>query len=99
MLWTSEVSARLRKLQVISESGFVRAQGTDIVDPNGENLVLRGMGFGGWMVQEPYMMLIENIADSQHEILSRVEELIGPERLETYHQAWIDNWCQEEDVQ
>ncbi len=79
--------------------GFLHAQGTQIVDGNGNEVILRGMGFGGWMVQEPYMMQVSGSAHAgQHTIFENIEELIGVEKLGIYHQAWLDNYCTELDV-
>lgn len=85
-------------------TGFVRADGQRIVDGDGKNLLLRGMGFGGWMVQEPYMMLVSEEGHNnkteahQHGMLARVEKLAGTKRMKAYHKAWLDNYCTETDV-
>ncbi len=34
---------------------FLHAQGTQIVDPAGHPVVLRGVNLGGWLVEEPWM--------------------------------------------
>ncbi|HMA61735.1 MAG TPA: cellulase family glycosylhydrolase [bacterium] len=79
--------------------GFLYTDGQMIVEGDGSEIILKGMGFGGWMVQEPYMMLVGQSATAgQHSIFADVEELIGEEKLEIYHQAWLDNYCQESDV-
>jgi len=79
--------------------GLLQAQGKSIVNEQGDTVILRGMGFGGWMVQEPYMLLVEGLlAGGQHSMFEAIEELVGPDNLETYHQAWLDNYCTEEDV-
>lgn len=83
-----------------NKAGFLHTDDKMIVDGSGNEVLLRGMGFGGWMVQEPYMMLVGGSAtEGQHSIFADIEELIGPERLENYHQAWLDNYCTEEDVE
>jgi len=80
-------------------AGFLHADGKLIVDGNGNEIILRGMGFGGWMVQEPYMMLVSGSASAgQHTIFEDIENLIGSDNLETYHQTWLDNYCTEIDV-
>lgn len=57
------------------------------------------MGFGGWMVKEPYMLLAEGIAQGgQSAFLREVEKLTGTDNKETYHKAWLDNYCTEADV-
>jgi endoglucanase len=35
--------------------GFLKVQGKQIVNEKNENVLLRGIGLGGWMLQEPYM--------------------------------------------
>ena len=35
---------------------FLRTQGARIVDAGGKPVILRGMGLGGWMLQEGYML-------------------------------------------
>ena len=79
--------------------GFLHTDGKIIIDGNGDSVLLRGMGFGGWMVQEPYMMKVSGCAhNGQHSIFENIEELIGPDNLETYRQAWLNNYCTEDDV-
>jgi hypothetical protein len=34
------------------DKDFLRADGTKIVNGAGENVLLRGIGLGGWMLQE-----------------------------------------------
>ena len=36
--------------------GFLDVRGTEIVDGAGRPVILRGMGLGGWMLQEGYML-------------------------------------------
>ena len=40
----------------IFAQGFVHRDGQNIVDGNGKSIVFRGLGLGGWMVQEGYML-------------------------------------------
>jgi len=42
--------------------------GQNIVDENGKNVVLRGLGLGGWMVQEGYMLKTGDFAGPQYQI-------------------------------
>jgi aryl-phospho-beta-D-glucosidase BglC (GH1 family) len=80
--------------------GFVRADGERIVDGNGNNLILRGQGLGGWMLQEPYQMLtVEAAPKGQWQMFQKIEQTVGTAGLEQYHRAWLDNWCTYEDVE
>ena len=58
---------------------FLRAQGTQIVDASGKPVILRGMGLGGWMLQEGYMLDIDGVG-TQRSIHARIAGLIGPEK-------------------
>src|SRR5687767_13440179 len=37
---------------------FLRANGSKIVDANNNEVVLRGMGLGGWLLMEGYMLQV-----------------------------------------
>ena len=39
-------------------SQFLKTSGKDIIDKNSNPIILRGLGLGGWMLQEPYMMKV-----------------------------------------
>ncbi|RYY62257.1 MAG: hypothetical protein EOO05_03470 [Chitinophagaceae bacterium] len=41
-----------------SSAQNLRADGQRIVNDKNENVILRGMGLGGWMLQEGYMLKI-----------------------------------------
>jgi endoglucanase len=57
--------------------GFLHRDGQSIVDGNGKNIVLRGLGLGGWMVQEGYMIQTGAFAGSQYKIKQKITDLIG----------------------
>ena len=57
-------------------AGFLRAKDARIVDGQGREMILRGMGLGGWMLQEGYMLGV-NKEGTQHSIKSRITSLIG----------------------
>lgn len=81
------------------KTGFLHARGTSIVDGSGKEILLRGMGFGGWLVMEPYMMNLSDVAKAgQHSILANVDELVGPEKRKIFHEAWLNNFCTEADI-
>ncbi|HVK50858.1 MAG TPA: cellulase family glycosylhydrolase [Pseudoxanthomonas sp.] len=76
---------------------FLRAQGQHIVDEQGQPVILRGMGLGGWMLQEGYMLEVPQLG-TQQVILARIAELIGPDKAKAWHQAWLDNHTTKADV-
>jgi len=77
--------------------GFLKAEGRHIVDGNGDRVLLRGMGLGGWMLQEGYMLELSQFG-TQRVILSEIEKLIGPEKTRAFHAAWLDNHTTKADI-
>ena len=77
--------------------GFLKADGKRIVNAKGQNVLLRGEGLGGWMLQEGYMLGI-NKDEQQNKIRSRIEDLIGPKETEEFYDAWLHNFIQKADI-
>jgi hypothetical protein len=78
--------------------GFLKADGKKIVNEKGENLLLRGIGLGGWMLQEPYMFQLSEAAGTQTEIKSKISELIGQKNCEEFYTRFLNNMITEKDV-
>lgn len=76
---------------------FLKTSGQRIVDARGENVLLRGMGFGGWLLQEGYMLRIYRDAQ-QHKIRERIENLVGPEKTQEFYDAWLANDIRKIDI-
>lgn len=77
--------------------GFLKADGTRIVNGKGENVLLRGIGLGGWMLQEGYMMKV-NKDGQQYRIKERIQELVGPEKTAAFYDLWLKNHTRKVDV-
>lgn len=84
-------------LQAGAVDGFLRVQGTRIVDGEGRPVLLRGMGLGGWMLQEGYMLDVPGTG-TQRSIRARIAELVGPERTDAFYRAWLDNHTTKADI-
>ncbi|MDO6429330.1 cellulase family glycosylhydrolase [Flavitalea sp. BT771] len=78
-------------------NGFLKAKGKTIVDGNGKTFILRGMGLGGWMLQEGYMLRIGAIGQ-QHRIRQKIAELIGNEKTDRFYDAWLKNHTTKRDI-
>jgi len=77
--------------------GYLRADGKRIVNAKGENVLLRGMGLGGWMLQEGYMLGIHKNAQ-QHNIRAAIEELMGAQETAEFYNAWLDKFVRKIDI-
>jgi len=81
-----------------SAQGFLKADGQQIVDGKGEKIILRGMGLGGWMLQEGYMLRVQGIGQQQNVIRGKIEELIGKEKTDEFYNAWLSNHTRKIDI-
>ncbi|MGN6509048.1 MAG: cellulase family glycosylhydrolase, partial [Chitinophaga sp.] len=83
----------------IFAQGYLRAEGRQIVNEKGENVLLRGIGLGGWMLQEGYMLRVPREGQQQHRIKARIAELVGPERTQAFYDAWLANHTTRADIE
>lgn len=82
----------------IYSQGFLHADGKRIVNANRQEIILRGMGLGGWMLQEPYMLQVNGIASNQQKLRARIDTLIGKENTDRFYDAWLSNHCTKRDI-
>lgn len=78
--------------------GFLHTDGQKIVDGQGNNVLLRGLGLGGWMVQEGYMLQTAGFAGPQHSIKQKITELIGKKNTEEFYEAYLANGITKRDI-
>ncbi len=78
-------------------TSYLRADDQFIVNERGEKVLLRGMGLGGWMLQEGYMLKLGNFGQ-QHVMRAKIEELIGAEATQQFYSAWLANHTTKADI-
>ncbi len=74
---------------------LLHTEGQKIVDSEGNEVIWRGIGLGGWMLQEGYML---GTSGAQHVLEQRIEELVGAESKEQFYEAWLANHTRKIDV-
>ncbi|RZK29556.1 MAG: hypothetical protein EOO61_20525 [Hymenobacter sp.] len=67
--------------------GFLKADGQNIVNPKGENVYLKGLGLGGWMLQEGYMLKTDAFAGPQFKIKEKIAEVAGEDGKNQFYKA------------
>ena len=77
--------------------GFLKAKGKDIVNEKGEKIILRGMGLGGWMLQEGYMFQL-GFLGQQYRIREKISELVGKEKTIEFYNDWLENHTTKKDI-
>lgn len=78
--------------------GFLHTSNKSIVDGAGENVILRGIGTGNWMLMEGYMMNTPGVAGTQHEFEAKLKETIGEEKTNKFFDTWLENHFTRTDV-
>jgi endoglucanase len=77
--------------------GFLKANGRLIVDGKGSKVILRGMGMGGWMLQEGYMFRLGNLG-RQYIIKQHIEDVAGAEYTARFYDKWLTNHTRKIDI-
>ena len=68
------------------------------MNEKGENILLRGIGLGGWMLQEGYMLGLNNNWQQQNQIRKHIDTLIGKERAQEFYDLWLANHTRKVDI-
>ena len=81
-----------------SAQNFLHTSGKFIVDKNGQEVILRGIGTGNWLLQEGYMMKTADFAGTQTQFRNKLIQTIGEANTNTFYQHWLDNHFTRKDV-
>jgi len=84
--------------QLIFAQSFLQVDGKDIVTEDGNSYILRGMGLGGWMVQEGYMLQTASFANPQYQIKEKIKEVVGQAGMKAFYDGWLDNHVTKADI-
>ena len=78
---------------------FLQTSGKAIINSTtGDTVILRGMGLGGWMLQEGYMLQTASFANAQYKIKQHIEDLIGTTGMELFYEKWLENHVTKTDI-
>ena len=76
----------------------LRTLGKKIINSSSEEVLLKGVGLGGWMLQEGYMMNSSGAADAQYEFIEKLTNLIGADETAEFYTNWRKNFVTKQDV-
>lgn len=80
-----------------TDDTFFKTSGTQILNRQGNPVVIKGYGLGGWLLPEGYMFKIGGFGASK--LYEKIEELIGPADTQRWIQAFRDNYVTERDIE
>ncbi len=76
---------------------FFNVRGKDIIDPNGNVIVLKGTNLGNWLIPEGYMFKFKD-SSSPRMINQVFTELIGPDKTAAFWKKYLDSYVTKEDI-
>ena len=82
---------------VLFSQGFLHVENGQIVEGNGEPILLQGLGLGGWLVPEGYMLNIPGYG-SPTEIENKIEALLGTDLAAEFWDLYHENYVAEADI-
>jgi endoglucanase len=80
-----------------ADTGFVTVKGKQIIAPNGQLLLLKGIGLGNWLLPEGYMFQFKH-ANSPRLISAVLNELVGEDEARKFWHTYRDNYITQEDI-
>ncbi len=83
-------------LSCVSLEAFIHAEGRNIVDAEGIPALMRGMGLGGWLVPEGYML--HTISQSPTTIRNDIIDVVGEAGADQFYAAYHENYVTREDI-
>jgi endoglucanase len=78
--------------------GYLHSLGTYIFDGNNHLITLRGMGLGGWLVPEGYMIGTSSFANSPTAFLNAVTALVGVDNADQFFESYRKMYVQRKDI-
>ncbi len=83
---------------IVFSQGFLHRNGKYIYDGSNNEVILRGIGTGNWMLQEGYMMQTSDVAGTQHEFRAKLVSTIGEAKTDSFYTVWLDSHFRRIDV-
>lgn len=79
-------------------SGFLKAEGGKLINGVGREILLRGVGFGSWLLPEGYMWCFPEQGDRPRRIERMIVDLIGKKKAELFWEIYRDRYISEADI-
>ncbi|MBO6792886.1 MAG: cellulase family glycosylhydrolase [Balneolaceae bacterium] len=80
-----------------NETTFFKTDGTEILNRQGDPVVIRGFGLGGWLMPEGYMFNMPGDFGPT-KLQNAIEDLIGASETERWFEEFRTNYVQEADI-
>jgi hypothetical protein len=81
----------------VNTLSFVKTKGTQLVDANGNSIILKGTNLGHWLVPEGYMFKMNQV-NAPRKIDEMLYELVGPDSLQVFWKDFLNNYITHDDI-
>lgn len=81
----------------VNTLSFVKTKGTQLVDANGNPIILKGTNLGHWLVPEGYMFKMNQV-NAPRKIDEMLYELVGPDSLQVFWKGFLNNYITHDDI-
>ena len=90
----------LQTVQLPSD-GYFSVDGIEILDGSGQPVVMQGIGLGGWLLPEGYMLHISTPGrtDGPTGIRDQMTELVGEANTDRFFKLFTEKYVQEKDIE
>lgn len=82
---------------ILLQAQWLKTRGPAIVNEQGVPVILRGMGLGGWMLQEGYMFRLSFLGQ-QYRIREKIKDVVGEEKATQFYDRWLAQHTTRKDV-
>ncbi|MDR1518295.1 MAG: cellulase family glycosylhydrolase [Dysgonamonadaceae bacterium] len=82
----------------VSSQSFLHTENHDIVDEQGNKILLQGVGLGNWLLPEGYMWKFGSQGDRPRKIEAIVKAHLGEKEAEKFWKQFRKNYITEDDI-
>ncbi len=79
--------------------GFVRVEGTKLVNPDGTQFFVKGTNLGNWLNPEGYMFRFPGNVNSPTFINDGLCQMVGPGYMKQFWTKFVENYVTEKDIE
>jgi len=81
----------------LSSNSFIKVNGQNLIKPNGDQFLIKGINLGNWLNPEGYMFSFKGV-NSARLIDQAFREMVGPDVTDQFWKDFKDNYVTREDI-
>ena len=82
----------------VQAQAYLHTSGKSIIDGDGNEVLLKGIGLGGWLLMEGYMLQTSGFANAQWQIRGKITDLVGEPDTELFFEQYRNNFIRKIDI-